>query len=259
MIEALYIATSGLRSEQTQIDVISNNVANINTPGFKKSRVSFADVSYHDAVVNSLKPAESAPNHMVGGGTDIASTHAQFSSGDIRVTSNPLDVAISGDGFLEVTDASGQPLYTRAGQFSVDKDGYLETVDGNRLSANIQIPADATKVNISPTGEVTVDLTGQSQPVSVGNIQLARFMNTEGLKPVGNNNYQATQESGDAIYGQPGDADMGILKQGCLEYSNVDMAEEMTNLVVAQRAYQLDARLVQAADQVLETIDNLRR
>lgn len=259
MIDALYIASSGLRTEQTLIDVISNNVANINTPGFKKSRVSFADVSYHDAVVNTLKASDSDPGHMVGGGTRIAATHAQFSDGDLKLTNNPLDVAISGDGFLEVTTATGETQYTRAGQLTVDKDGYLATVDGNRLSAGIQIPADALKVTISETGEVQVQVPGEAQPVSSGHLQLARFVNAEGLKPMGNNAYQATQESGEAVYGQPGEGGMGTLRQGFVEISNVDMADEMTNLVVAQRAYQLNARVIQAADQVLDTIDNLRR
>src|SRR5579864_6806296 len=135
MVDALYIASSGLRSEQTLIDVISNNVANISTPGFKKSRVSFADVAYHDAVVNTLKPAEASTDNLVGSGTRIAATRAEFSDGSLQVSSSPLDVAIAGDGFFEVTTATGETLYTRAGQLSVDKDGYLQTVDGNRLSA----------------------------------------------------------------------------------------------------------------------------
>lgn len=259
MIDALYNATSGLRNEQTQLDVISNNVANINTPGFKKSQVSFADVTYHDAVVNTLKTSESKPDHLVGGGTQIVSTHAQFSNGDIQATNNPLDLAINGDGFLEVTTATGDTLYTRAGHLTVDKDGYLQTVDGRRLTAGIQIPTDATKVTVTQTGEVQVTVPNESQPVIAGHLQLARFMNAEGLKPMGNNAYQATDQSGQAVYGQPGEAGMGTLQQGSVELSNVDMAEEMTSLVVAQRAYQLNARVIQAADQVLDTINNLRR
>ena len=259
MIDALFNATSGLRTEQTLIDVISNNVANINTAGFKKSQVTFADATYHDAVVDTVKPEDSKPDHLVGGGTQIASTHAEFTAGDVEVTNNQLDLAINGDGFLEVTDATGQTLYTRAGHLTLDKNGYLETADGSRLTSNIQIPADTTKITITATGQVQAQVAGANQPVSVGQLQLARFMNMDGLKPMGNNAYQATQESGEAMFAKPGEEGMGTLQQGYMEMSNVDMAEEMTNLVVAQRAYQLNARVIQAADQVLDTINNLRR
>jgi flagellar basal-body rod protein FlgG len=259
MIDALFIAASGLRTEQTQIDVISNNVANINTPGFKKSGVSFADVAYHDGVVDNTKPTDAKPEHMVGGGTQITSTRAEFSPGDMQVTNNQLDVAINGDGFIEVTDAQGNTLYTRAGALSTDSNGYLQTVTGQKLTANIQIPVDSTKVIINSAGAVQVQVKGQTQLTTVGQLQLARFMNPQGLLPMGSNAYQATQESGQPVYSKPGDSGMGTLQQGYVEQSNVDMAEEMTNLVVAQRAYQLNARIIQAADEVLDTINNLRR
>jgi flagellar basal-body rod protein FlgG len=259
MIDALAIATSGLRTEQTFIDVISNNVVNMNTPGFKKGRVTFSDVAYANGVMRNL-PADASPSsQLVGAGTTVASTQAIFSDGDMRMTRNAKDLAISGEGFFEVRTASGSPAYTRAGQLKMDGEGYLATVDGSRLSGDIQIPPDATKLKVAGDGTVSVHLTGQNDPVTIGRIQLARFTNPDGLKPTGNNQFEATRDSGQAYYSEPGTDGAGTLKQGYLEGSNVDMVDEMTNLVLAQRAYQLNARLIQAADQVLETINNLRR
>lgn len=259
MIDALYIANTGLRTQQAHLDVISNNVVNMNTAGFKKARVSFADLTYRNVQLPEVQRDDARQGTMIGSGTSVASTRPDFSGGEIRQTQNPLDIAIQGGGFLEVITADGEARYTRAGQLRLDRDGFLATQNGDRLSAGIRIPVDAEEIEFGATGEVRVRLVGETEPVSLGTIELARFVNTSGLEPVGNSYYASTQESGAVFYTAPGDAGTGGLMQGYLEMSNVDLTEEMTNLMLAQRAYQLNARLLQTSDQVLETINNLRR
>jgi flagellar basal-body rod protein FlgG len=254
MIDALYISASGLRSEQKQIDVISNNVANLQTPGFKRSRVNFVDVA--TAAVSGGQPVISDQR---GDGTRIASTSAFFGAGELRPTNNPLDVAIEGNGFFEVQADDGRLLYTRDGQFRVDAEGNLVTVQGLKLARGLQIPAGATDVRIEANGNVSALLAGETDRTDLGTLELATFAAPDALESVGDNQYAATDLAGAPTYGQPGDTGVGRLQQGYVETSNVDMIEEMSSLVLAQRAYQLNARVLQASDQILETINNLRR
>lgn len=254
MIDALYISATGLRSQQEQIDVISNNVANMQTPGFKKSRVSFAEITNG---VPAQQPALAALSS--GSGTRILSTLPVFSEGEMRLTQNVTDLAIDGAGFFELETATGEKLYTRAGQFRVDTDGYLTSVSGHRLGQGVQIPADAVDVRISLTGEVSARLGDDSERTSIGAIELATFASPDALEAIGENNFAPTATSGGASFGRPGDPGFGKLQQGYLEMANVDLIDEMTTLVMAQRAYQLNARVLQASDQILETINNLRR
>ena len=255
MIDALYIAASGLQGEQSQIDTISNNLANMQTPGFKSSRVSFANV----ATVTPAQVQEGIVDDRTDAGVDIAATRPEFTEGALKQTGNPLDIAIDGPGFLEVETAAGDHVFTRAGQLHVDQDGYLETVDGSRLADNIQIPPDAKNISIDTTGRITATLGSDTAPTTLGQIQLSVFASPEALQIVGNNAYVPTEQSGDPSEGKPGDAGFGTVLQATLEQSNVDMVQEMTNLVLAQRAYQLNARVLQAADQILDTINNLRQ
>lgn len=259
MIDALYIANTGLKAQQTQLDIISNNVVNMNTPGFKKSRVDFANLAYQNANLPEVRVMDSENAALVGGGISIATTRSIFSPGDARTTGNPLDVAIHGNGFFEVMGEDGELGYTRAGRLGVDRDGFLVTSSGQRLSAGIQVPPDAEQLEITETGEVRATLVGESEPISLGQIDLARFTNTDGLNPLGNSTFSPTRKSGDAYLARPGEAGVGTLHQGQLEVSNVELVEEMSHLMLAQRAYQLNARLLQASDQILETINNLRR
>lgn len=254
MIDALYISATGLRSQQEQIDVISNNVANMQTPGFKKSRVNFAEISGVNGEVQS-----GANPQFSGGGTRILSTTSIFSGGEMRLTQNVTDIAIEGNGFFELENTDGEKLYTRAGQFRIDQEGYLVSVNGMRLAQGIQIPPDALDLRISPTGEVSARLGNDSERSQIGAIELTTFASSDALQTVGENMFSATESSGAASFGKPGDAGVGKLQQGYLEMANVDLIDEMTNLVMAQRAYQLNARVLQAADQILETINNLRR
>jgi flagellar basal-body rod protein FlgG len=255
MIEALHIAASGLASQQQQIDAISNNLANMQTPGFKRSRVAFADV-------NSLTPAEAAqgdgPDRM-GAGTRVTSTSPVMTDGTLQQTGNTYDLAIQGNGFFEVENTDGDRLYTRAGQFHVNSDGQLSTVDGLVLAQRLQIPADATDVTIDAQGEVRAKVGSDKDASSLGTLEIAAFVAPEALRSVGGNNFAATQASGDPNLGKPGEAGFGKVSQGYIEGSNVDLVNEMSSLVLAQRAYQLNARVLQASDQILDTINNLNR
>jgi flagellar basal-body rod protein FlgG len=192
-------------------------------------------------------------------GVEVLATRPVFTEGTLAQTGNPLDLAIEGHGFLEIETAAGDRVYTRAGQLHVDNEGYLATVNGGRLAGNIQIPPDAKHVAIDPTGQVSATLGTDTNPTVIGQIQLAVFASPEALQSVGDNAYVPTRESGDPSLGKPGDAGFGNLQQGVLEQSNVNMVQAMTALVLAQRSYQLNARVLQAADQVLDTINNLRQ
>lgn len=254
MIDALYISASGLRSQQEQIDVISNNVANMQTPGFKKSRISFAEVSG----VGGPDAAQARPQFQ-GGGSEVLSTMPVFSEGELRPTQNPTDLAIEGAGFFEIENTEGEKLYTRSGQFRVDNEGYLVAANGFRLAQGVQIPSDAADLRISPEGVLTARLGNATERTELATLELASFAAADAMTAVGQNAFAPTDASGEATLGKPGDPGYGKLQQGYLEMANVDMVDEMTSLVLAQRAYQLNARVLQAADQVLETINNLRR
>ncbi|HET7370767.1 MAG TPA: flagellar basal-body rod protein FlgG [Gammaproteobacteria bacterium] len=259
MINALYIARTGLEAQQAYLNVISNNVANLRTPGFKKGRVNFVDIASRNSILANADPMQSPATQLTGNGTAIASTQRVFSEGALRATGGPLDLAIKGPGFFEVASANGRMAYTRAGRLHIDKEGYLAVADGSRLSADIRIPPDASSVTITAKGAVRAHVAGRNGTIQIGRLDLVRFMNPGGLTPIGNSEYRPTQASGEPLYGRPGNTGLGTLEQGYLEASNVDMNSAMTNLMLAQRAYQLDARVIQVADQVLETINNLRR
>lgn len=255
MIDALYIAASGLQGSQTQIDTLSNNLANMQTPGFKQSHVDFANIA-------TLSPAQLQRGEVAdatGAGIEVLGTRAVFSEGALVQSSNPLDLAIQGQGFFETIDAAGNRVYTRDGQLHVDNEGYLATTGGNRLADGIQVPPDAREVSIGRDGRITALLGSDTQPTEIGQIQLATFASPEGLRQVDGNAFLPTEQSGDPTLGRAQDAGYGTIVQGMIEQSNVDMVQSMTSLVLAQRAYQLNARVLQAADEILDTINNLRR
>ena len=257
MIESLYIAESGLNSQQQLIEIISNNIANNTTPSFKRTEAHFVDLVYGGQQIGGQEG--DIANNAVGAGSMIKSTQVDFSLGSIKQTGNPFDIAINGNGFLEVTSSNGDYGYTRAGRLRLDQDGYLTTSEGNRLSANIQVPPDSQNLFIDKTGVVSAQLDSNGQLIELGKIEVAHFTNTDGLVSAGENLYRATEESGFAIYqGQNSDNQVDIL-QGFTEMSNVSLNEEMVNLMLAQRGYQLNARIIQVTDQVMETINNLRR
>ncbi|MFC3121532.1 flagellar basal-body rod protein FlgG [Agaribacter flavus] len=259
MIESLYIAETGMTSQQRLIDVISNNIANASTPGFKKTNLSFVDLVYQTTPNSNTDLGSLSSSTNNGAGVKIMTGMKDFTIGDLKPTGNPFDLAIQGDGFIEVEMPSGDYAYTRAGRMRLDEDGNLVTAHGYKLSTNIQLPPDAKNMTISSDGRVMVELDGSEEIQEIGQIELTKFTNNEGLDNLGNNLYGASDRTGSAMYSKPGELGTGQILQGSTEVSNVSMTEEMVNLMLAQRGYQLNARIIQVSDQLLDTINNLRR
>ncbi|MES9989991.1 MAG: flagellar basal-body rod protein FlgG [Candidatus Thiodiazotropha endolucinida] len=260
MIESLSIGASGMQAQQTQIDVIANNLANVNTMGFKKSRVDFEDLMYKEMARNrsNLLPTFDLAR-PVGVGVGVSSTGKVFTSGEVKKTDRSLDLAIQGEGFFEVVLPDNSYAYTRNGAMRIDRDGYLATADGYRLSGLIQVPSDAEDIAIQNDGSVMAQVADQNELVEIGSLDLIRFVNAGGLNPAGDNLYLPSENSGDGYYGIPGEEGFGSVQQGYLEASNVNLVEEMTQLVLAQRAYEINSKVVQAADELLSIVNNLRR
>lgn len=257
MIDALSIASSGLAANQAWIDSISNNVANMQTVGYKRSQIDF-----HDMVREVSMRDESGAQSMVqlvGSGIQAADPVQVFTPGTLRETDNALDIAIQGDGFFEVMLPAGELGYTRAGRFHLDADGQLAMSGGQVLSTDLRIPPDAGNVLIKQDGLVQATITETGEVITLGQIQLARFTSAEHLQKLSDGLYRPTPLSGEASYAEPGRDGQGVLLQKHIEMSNVNLIDEMSGLVLAQRAYQMNARLLQASDQILETINNLRR
>ena len=259
MIDSLYIAASGMHAQQLNVDVIANNLANVSTGGFKKNRVSFEDLLYRDvAKANGLVGSSDAV-YRLGVGTAISGAGKVFTQGDLKKTDAPLDVAVRGQGFFEVVLPDGSYGYTRSGSFQINKNGFLTTADGNALKASVQVPSDAKEIVVQPDGQVLASIPGEKNMVAIGQIELANFVNPSGLNPLGDNLYQPTENSGQVSYGKPSDVGFGSLSQGFIESSNVKLVEEMINLIVAQRAYEINSKVVQASDELLTMSNNLRR
>lgn len=260
MLESLYIGATGLNAQKSQIDTISNNLTNVSTPGYKKDRLAFADLLYaNNQNTNPLNGAQNMTGVRVGHGALVAASEKDFSQGEFKKTDSALDIAIRGKGFIEVEMGNGERAYTRAGSLRIDTDGYLTTSNGYRLSALIQIPSDAVSMTINNDGEVLVALPDETELMSLGTIDLAAFVNPGALNPLGQNLYMPTQDSGEVYFGTAGENGFGEVEQGYLESSNVSLVEEMTDLVVAQRAYEVNARVIQASDQLMSIINDLRK
>ncbi len=263
MIRALWTASTGMEAQQANIDVIAHNLANVNTTGYKRSRADYQDLLYQEI---KTAGASSSPSTIVptgiqmGQGVRMVSTAKMFSQGNFKQSGNALDLAIEGDGFFQVSMPDGGIGYTRAGEFKVDKDGRLVTSDGYVMEPEITIPQDAITITISADGIVSVTQPGITTPTEVGNIELARFINPSGLNPIGRNLYLVTNASGDAVTGVPGGSDgHGNIAQGFLEMSNVSVVEEMVAMIAAQRAYEINSKAIQTADQMLQTANSMKR
>jgi flagellar basal-body rod protein FlgG len=260
MLDSLFVAASGMHAQQTQIDTIANNLANVNTSGFKKNRVNFEDLMYRNISGNSNRLLGYVdPGMKIGAGAAISTSEKIFTQGDSKKTDRSLDVAIQGSGFFEVALPDGSYAYTRTGSFRVNNEGLIVNSDAYVLNPLIQVPNDSESVTISSDGIVTVKLPNETQEMEVGRIDLANFINVSGLNPVGNNLYLPTKESGDVLYGTPGQNGIGTLAQGYLESSNVSLVEELTNLMMAQRAYEINSKVAQASDELLGLVNNMRR
>jgi flagellar basal-body rod protein FlgG len=263
--DALAIAATGMEAQQANLETIANNLANQNTTGFKKARVSFAQlIALESAAVAkaSLEDARAgalAPAPGVGAGVGISTISRLFDAGDMKKTDSPLDVAIRGDAFIELVSPDGTPAFTRGGTLEVNADGLLATASGYPLKGSIAIPDGAQSVAIASDGRVQVRIPGEANAIDAGRIELVRFTGEGLLTVLGDNLYQASPASGDPIPVRPGDAGAATLAQGWLESSNVKMVEEMVNLMLAQRAYESSLKVAQAADEVLGMINNLRK
>lgn len=262
MIRALWTAASGMQSQQKNIDVVANNLANVNTAGFKKSRADFQDLMYQNLKTTGAPSTNSTQvptGIQIGLGSRLAAVTKIFTPGDFTQTGNELDMAIEGDGFYQIQLPDGTTGYSRSGAFKKDSTGRVVTSDGYPLLPAISIPSNATKVNIGNDGTVSVSQAGQNTPTQVGNIQLASFSNPSGLSAQGKNLFLPTDASGAATTGTPGQTGLGTIAQGFLEMSNVSVMEEMVNMIVGQRAYEINSKAVQASDEMLQTANNLRR
>ena len=259
MIDSLYIGATGMQAQQLNVDAIANNLANVNTAGYKKSRISFED-AFYQAANGTWNQTNQAPDQVIlGMGTLVTSNAKSFTQGDPKATESPLDVAIRGNGFFEVLLPDGSSAYTRNGAFKITPEGLLGTSQGYELKQQIQIPTDATEVVIDAQGKVSARTAADTKLVEVGQIELTSFTNPEALQPLGENIYLAADKTGQPVVGRPGEDGLGSLAQGYLETSNVKLAEEMVNLVLAQRAYELNAKIIQASDEMLSISNNLRR
>ncbi|MDH3892626.1 MAG: flagellar basal-body rod protein FlgG [candidate division Zixibacteria bacterium] len=262
MIKAMRTAASGMVSQQMNVDNIANNLANMNTTGFKKSRIEFQDVLYQKyrragmaSAVGSRVPAELA----IGYGTKPVATVRQYSVGDLMQTGNPLDLAITGSGFFQLQHPDGGTVYTRDGGFKLSADGRLVNSDGYILLPEISIPEDATSIAIGKDGSIQVMQVGSDTPTEVGQLELARFINPAGLSAIGRNMLELTSASGDPITDIAAQNGMGEIDQGYLEMSNVKVVDEMVNMIVAQRAYEMNSKAIQTADDMASIANSLKR
>jgi flagellar basal-body rod protein FlgG len=262
MMRALWSAAAGMNVQQFNMDTISNNLANVNTTGYKKGRAEFQDLLYQTVNLAGTSSSNSSTipaGIQMGHGAKLQSIMRQFTTGNLRQTANQFDMAIEGDGFFRVTQPDGTLAYTRDGGFTTDQNGALVNSAGYLLDPQITIPQDALSVTIAPDGTVSVTQTGQTQPQTVGQITLSHFINSTGLNQLGHNLLQPTLASGDAIDGIPGADGLGTIAQGSLEVSNVDVAEEMVNMIIGQRAYEANSKTIQTVDTMLSLVNNLKR
>jgi flagellar basal-body rod protein FlgG len=262
MLRSLWTAATGMQAQALNIDVISNNLANVNTSGFKRSRADFQDLLYETirmAGSASSEGTEVPTGIQLGHGTRPAAVQKIFIQGDYQHTGNELDIAIEGDGFFKVLQPNGEVAYTRAGSFKMDSEGRIVTSDGFPMEPEIAVPSDTRAVSIGTDGTVSVLQGGSNDSVEIGTIELARFINPAGLNSIGRNLYLPTDASGDEVTGTAGEDGFGTITQGYLEMSNVSVVDEMVNMITAQRAYEVNSKSIQTADDMLQMANSLKR
>lgn len=262
MQRSMYIAATGMEAQRLNIDVISNNLANVNTTGFKRSRADFQDLMYQglkSAGAASAAGTEIPSGIHVGLGVKPAAVQKMFKQGDFVSTENPLDLVIEGKGFFQILKPDGEIAYTRSGSLKLDSAGNIVNSDGYPLEPAITIPSDTMNITIASDGTVSVLQPGDFTPVSVGQIELAQFSNAGGLRAIGRNLFVETGSSGIATTGTPGADGLGTINQGFLELSNVNIVEEMVNMIASQRAYELNSKVVQSSDEMMQMANNIKR
>ncbi len=262
MIKALNTAATGMVAQQMNIDNIANNLANVNTTGFKKGRVEFQDILYQNyrkagtaSALGTIIPV----NLDVGYGARAVATTREFSNGSLIMTENPTDLAIGGNGFFQIQMPDGTLAYSRDGSFQISSEGQLVTADGFAMTPEITIPEDATELSVGIDGQVYVLVVGSELPQAVGQIELAKFINPAGLKAVGHNLFVETPASGNPVTGNPTTEGLGRIDQGALETSNVSVVDEMVNMIMAQRSYEINSKVIQTTDEMSQTTNNLKR
>lgn len=261
-MRSLNIGATGMLAQQLNVEVISNNIANMNTTGFKRHRAEFQDLLYQN--LRRVGSASSDAGTIVptgvqlGLGVKSAAIYRMSGQGNIIQTENPLDLAINGRGFLMVELPTGETAYTRAGSLQLSPDGDIVTADGYIVQPGITVPADAVSITVNESGEVYVDLDGQVAPVLVGQLELANFANEAGLDAIGNNLLLETAASGNASVATPGSAGFGRIVQGALETSNVNVVSEITTLITAQRAYEMNSKVIESSDEMMRTVSQMR-
>lgn len=261
-MRSLNIGATGMLAQQMNVDTISNNIANMSTVGYKKQRANFEDLMYQNidrpgatsSDVGTLLPS----GLQMGSGVKLSSVSRIHTQGIMEITDNELDIAINGDGFFEIQLPSGDSAYTRAGNFERSDEGTIVTPEGYSLMPEITIPDDTTNIEINQNGEVWIKVDGQINMTNIGQIDLVRFSNPAGLESVGSNLYLETESSGSPTTGTPGDQGFGQIKQGVLETSNVDIVSEITRMITAQRAYEMNSKIISTSDDMLNTINSLR-
>lgn len=262
MNRSLWIAATGMMAQQLNVDVIANNLSNVNTTGFKKSRVNFQDLLYQTTSFGgayNTTETQLPSGLQVGLGTKPMSTQKIFSQGDFRKTDNPYDLIVKGDGFFQVINPDGETMYTRDGAFSTNSEGVLVNNEGMPMEPQIVIPNNTTKMVVGSDGTVSVMTPGDVTAQQVGQILITRFSNPSGLDSAGRNLYRASGSSGTPQIGTPGTEGLGSLDQGYLENSNVDIAEEMIRMIMAQRAYEINSKAIQTADNMMGMANNIKR
>ena len=247
-----------MAAQELQLEVVANNIANTNTTGFKRARAEFTDLMYQverARGVGTVGQTGGAPEGVhLGLGVRIAAIRQVHIQGVLQDTGNRLDVALDGPGWFQIEAASGETLYTRAGAFNTNANGEIVTIDGLKLTDGLTVPPNVTDLTIGDDGRVSVAVPGQRQRQDLGNITLANFINPVGLEPVGNNLFRVSETSGEPVAGAPGDGGFGRLRQGYLEASNVDAVKEITEMIAAQRAYEMNSKVIQAADEMASTV-----
>jgi flagellar basal-body rod protein FlgG len=256
MMRALWASSTGMQAQTLKIDVISNNLANVNTVGYKRSRADFQDLLYQ--TLRAPGTLNAAGQNLPGGvqiglGVRTAGVQKIQIEGDLQQTENQLDLAIEGEGFFQILLPNGELAYTRAGNFRTDANGAVVTPEGYKLQPDISVPTDATEITVGADGTVSVARPGQAAPEEIGQLQLARFANPSGLRSIGRNMLQEAGSSGTPNLGTAGQNGVGTIAQGFLEMSNVNLVEEMVNMIVAQRAYETSSKVITTADQMMQT------
>jgi flagellar basal-body rod protein FlgG len=258
----MFIAATGMEAQRLNIDVVANNLANVNTNGFKKSRADFQELLYQGiktAGAASSGGTEIPTGIQVGLGVKPAAVQKMFKQGDFVSTDNPLDIVIEGGGFFQISMPDGEIAYTRAGSFKLDSEGRIVNSDGYSLEPSITLPADTVTVTISSDGTVSAFQAGSITASEAGQIELAHFTNPGGLNAIGKNLFKTTGSSGEATTGTPGTEGLGTINQGFLELSNVNIVEEMVNMIVSQRAYELNSKVIQSSDEMLQMANRIKR